>query len=242
VIGVIEDVSQLRTISYADIWVPYTTLANNSYRDQWLGSFNAVLLAQDRSALPQIREEFNARLARLGRAELPQDSDPYDHIIAPFETPFEAAARHSPFGERKTDESQGWKLLVALTTLGTLFALLPTVNLMNLNISRIMERASEIGVRKAFGASSRTLVAQFVVENVILTLVGGLVGLVLSVFVLRAFNEAGFVRHAQFGLNSRVFLYGLAMTVAFGIISGVYPAWRMSRLHPVNALKGGASR
>ena len=43
--------------------------------------------------------------------------------------------------------------------------LLPTVNLVNINLSRILERASEIGVRKAFGASSRTLVGQFVVEN-----------------------------------------------------------------------------
>ena len=58
--------------------------------------------------------------------------------------------------------------------------LLPTLNLVNINISRIMERASEIGVRKAFGASSRTLVGQFVVENIILTLVGGAFGLVLS--------------------------------------------------------------
>ena len=50
-----------------------------------------------------------------------------------------------------------------------MFVLLPTVNLVNINVSRILERASEIGVRKAFGASRRTLVAQFVVENVILT-------------------------------------------------------------------------
>ena len=50
---------------------------------------------------------------------------------------------------------------------------MPTVNLVNINISRIMERASEIGVRKAFGAPARTLVGQFLVENVLLTLVGG---------------------------------------------------------------------
>ena len=52
-------------------------------------------------------------------------------------------------------------------------SLIPTVNLVNINISRIMERASEIGVRKAFGAPARTLVGQFLVENVLLTLVGG---------------------------------------------------------------------
>ena len=53
-----------------------------------------------------------------------------------------------------------------MALVGFLFLLLPTVNLVNLNVSRIMERASEIGVRKSFGASSWTLVGQFVVENV----------------------------------------------------------------------------
>ena len=50
-----------------------------------------------------------------------------------------------------------------------LFMLLPTINLVNLNLSRILDRASEIGVRKAFGASSRTLVGQFLIENLVLT-------------------------------------------------------------------------
>ena len=54
-----------------------------------------------------------------------------------------------------------------------LFMLLPVVSLVNINTTRILERASEIGVRKAFGGSSLTLVGQFVVENVILTLLGG---------------------------------------------------------------------
>ena len=53
-----------------------------------------------------------------------------------------------------------------------LFMLLPTLHLVNLNIGRIEERTSEIGVRKSFGASARTLVGQFVAENVLLTLVG----------------------------------------------------------------------
>ena len=66
--------------------------------------------------------------------------------------------------------------------------LLPTVNLININVSRIMERASEIGVRKAFGASSRTLVGQFIVENLILTLVGGAVGFGLSALRARALS------------------------------------------------------
>ena len=94
------------------------------------------------------------------------------------------ANRRSPTAPARI--GQGSKLTVFLVILALLFVTLPTVNLVNVNISRILERASEIGVRKAFGAPTRTLIAQFVVENVILTLLGGAIGLVLSGLVLRA--------------------------------------------------------
>jgi putative ABC transport system permease protein len=45
--------------------------------------------------------------------------------------------------------------------------------------------------------------------------------------------------YAHFTINVRVFAYGMALAIVFGLISGVYPAWRMSRLNPVQALKGG---
>ena len=131
----------------------------------------------------------------------------------------------------------GGKLTVFLVTAALLFVTLPTVNLVNVNISRILERASEIGVRKAFGAPTRSLVAQFVVENVLLTLAGGAIGLLLSAFVLRALNQSGMFAHSAFSVNGRVFAYGVLLAVAFGIFSGVYPAWRMARLHPVEALR-----
>ena len=130
-----------------------------------------------------------------------------------------------------------WAGLAVLTLL---FMLLPTMNLVNLNVSRIMERASEIGVRKAFGATARALVGQFIVENVALTLVGGLLGFVLAYAVLAGLTSSGIVPYAQFQMNGRVFLCGMALAVVFGVISGTYPAWRMSRLHPVEALSGGA--
>jgi len=114
-----------------------------------------------------------------------------------------------------------------IAVLAFLFALLPALNLININVSRIMERTSEIGIRKAFGASSRTLVGQFVVENIILTLAGGLVGLILSVVVLRAINASGLIPYSQLAVNVRVSACGVALAVVFGILSGVYPAWRM---------------
>ena len=133
------------------------------------------------------------------------------------------------------------QLLLMFIVLMILFMVLPTINLVNLNISRIMERTSEIGVRKAFGASSWTLVGQFVVENVLLTLLGGIIGFVLALIVLHMLTNSGLIQYAEFHLNYRIFFYALGLAVFFGVFSGVYPAWKMSRLHPVAALRGGSS-
>jgi putative ABC transport system permease protein len=87
---------------------------------------------------------------------------------------------------------------------------------------------------------ARTLVSQFIVENLVLTLIGGAAGFVLSALVLRALTASGLIPYAHFALNYRVFAYGLGLALFFGFLSGVYPAWRMSRLHPVQALKGAS--
>ena len=131
----------------------------------------------------------------------------------------------------------GYFLLIVFIVF-LLFLLMPTLNLVNINISRIMERSSEIGVRKAFGASSRTLVVQFIIENLILTFIGGAIGIVLSFFIIRTLNGNGLIFNIHLAINFNVLFYSLAACVFFGLLSGVYPAWRMSRLHVVTALKG----
>jgi putative ABC transport system permease protein len=237
VVGVVENVPDIRFVPFGDIFAPLTTAKTDAYKQQIMGGFHAVALARRVDDLPIIREEFNARLTR---AELPEKE--YTSIVAPFETHFDSIAREGPWADRKSPERQGPRLVLLLAILAVLFVTLPTVNLININVSRILERASEIGVRKAFGAPTRTLVAQFIVENVLLTLAGGAIGLLLSALVLRALNQSGFVAHSAFAVNLRVFGYGTLMAIAFGLFSGVYPAWRMARLHPVDALKGGPSR
>jgi putative ABC transport system permease protein len=237
VVGVVENVPDIRTVPFADLYAPLTTAKTDAYKREMMSGFQAVALARSSDDLPVIREEFNARLTR---AELPDRG--YTSLVAPFETAYDRIARQSPFGDRKDPAPQGARLTIYLVVAALLFVTLPTVNLVNVNISRILERASEIGVRKAFGAPTRSLVAQFVVENVLLTLAGGAIGLALSALVLRALNQSGMFAHSTLAVNARVFAYGVLLAIAFGIFSGVYPAWRMARLHPVEALKGGPSR
>ena len=135
------------------------------------------------------------------------------------------------------DTSGSVIVITALSLFALLVMLLPTLNLVNINITRIMERSSEIGVRKAFGASSRTLVYQFIVENLILTLIGGMIGVLFTFIVIGMINNAQLIDNLSLGINFTVLLYALAICLFFGLFSGVYPAWRMSKLNVVSALR-----
>lgn len=232
VTGVVANVPFLRITPFSDVWVPIGTAKNDNFRQELMGSFIALVLARSPQDFQAIKDEFQVRLAQV---EFP-DPKEWNLMTGNVETFFESVSREViPSKNRQARP----KLLIALLVIAALlFMLLPTINLININISRIMERASEIGVRKAFGASSWTLVGQFVVENILLTLVGGAIGFVISVFVLHLISQSNLFPYATFTMNYRIFLGGLALAIVFGLLSGVYPAWKMSRLHPVDALKG----
>src|SRR5262245_790352 len=232
VIGVVANVPIFRLIPFADIWVPISTSKTNAYKSELVGDFMATVLARSADDFPAIKSEFDSRLAHV---EFP-DPREYNQAITGVDTHFEGLSRM--FNPGRSGESQPKIFLASIITLMILFMVLPTVNLININVSRILERASEIGVRKAFGASSWTLVGQFIVENVLLTLFGGVIGFLGSSLVLRAISASGLIPYAEFHMNYRIFIYGLLLAVFFGLFSGVYPAWKMSRLNPVQALKG----
>jgi putative ABC transport system permease protein len=231
IVGVVKDVPFLRVTTFSDIWAPISTAKTDAYRSEIVGSYFGTVLVKTRSDIPGLRSRFAGMLRQV---ELPPN---YDTLSAGLDSPFEALA-HIFFG-RDQQESHPEKLLATLFAAMFLFMLLPTVNLININLSRILERSSEIGVRKAFGASSRVLVGQFLVENVVLTLVGSLIGLLGSELVLRLLTISALIPYAEFTMNYRIFGFAVGIALLFGVLSGVYPAWRMSRLHPVEALRGG---
>ena len=234
--GVVANVPEYRTSPYADIWVPQSTEKTDNYRESMMGEHQATLLVKSRADIPKVKQALAAMLPDI------QSPDPQKYGIGKTvaDTYPEVLARKWNGDWSNWDPEPGLGRFVAMAAgLVLLFMLLPAVNLININVSRIMERTGEIGVRKAFGATSGSLTTQFLIENLVLTLLGGLLGLGGSWLVLRAINTSGLIPHAQLTLNFSVFLAALVLSLLFGLFSGVYPAWRMSRLHPANALKGG---
>lgn len=229
VIGVVKDVPRTMLLFYGELYLPYSVSKGN-YKDPGVqGEYGAVLLAKSEADVPKMKAEYQQMIAKI-----PTNSKEYDKLYVNLYTMLEAFSR-MVFGS--VEDPGVDKMVGTLSLVGFLFMLLPTINLVNINITRIMERSSEIGVRKAFGASSNTLVYQFIVENVILTLLGGIIGVILSVIAIYAFNASHLVPNLNLAINLRVLAFGLLLCLFFGILSGVYPAWRMSKLNVVDALK-----
>ncbi len=230
VIGVVENVSFTRIHSYASLYLPYTLSKDDINKIRYDGLYMASLVAKSPAHRKEVQAEFNAMMQQI---ENPAP-DQIEKIIIKADPYLANFTRMVLGNEEDTGLAQAYTVLGLLLFL---FMLLPTINLMNINISRIMERASEIGVRKAFGATSSSLIGQFVFENVLLTLICGLLSIGLAFLALEGINESGLILHSRLVLNMEVFLAGLLLTLFFGLISGVYPAWRMSRLHAAEALK-----
>ena len=234
VIGVVENVPILRALTtFSEIYLPYTLLPDIDQPNAVVGMWEATMRVRSKADIPVLREEFSRRLSEYSET-IPRTIK----IYARPESVVDSIAR-TILSLGKSTESMTSMMNALFASLGILFMLLPAVNLVNLNTSRILERASEIGVRKAFGASSLVLVGQFLTENILLTLGGGILGLGFAYLLLDLVVGAGLIPYGAFTINYRILLVGVAAVFVFGLLSGVLPAWRMSRMHPVDALKGG---
>lgn len=246
VIGVVQDVPLTRMISYADVWLPVEA-ADMRIESYTRGNYLAMILAPRVEDFPALRSEFQEQLKSVKF----YPADHFDQVAAQIFNPSTALMREL---YSSSGEAPSGAMSIVLGFFALSFMLLPAINLINLNTTRVYERQVEIGVRKAFGASNLTLMGQFLAENVILTLLGGALGFLMSMGFLSFLNSSGLIRYSlhllgsgglvqsgELQINWSVFSSGLLMCFAFALISGVYPAYKMSRLSPAHVLKGGQS-
>jgi len=123
----------------------------------------------------------------------------------------------------------------AMLILSLLFLGVCAVNLVGLLLGKFLARSSEVGVRRALGASRADIFLQHVVECELIGVVGGAIGLVLSLGALVFLNQwlkTAATRGDFFRLDVPMILLSIGLSLAAGLAAGLYPAWRTCRLAP----------
>jgi putative ABC transport system permease protein len=229
VTGVVKECSNLKMMTYADVYLPYNTYKQDLNQQQLIGSFRAILLAKDEIEVEKMRSEYSQMLQGvkppLGNKNVKFSSVP--------DTPFEAFTRRL-LGNKEQSGKSGFLTILFICQL--LFMLLPALNLININLNNMIERAPEIAIRRSFGASSRDIFIQFVLENVFITMLGGIIALFVSVVLLLIVNNLFFER-IELALNWFAVIVVLLSAMVFSLMSGAYPAWRISKMNVINSLK-----
>ena len=123
-----------------------------------------------------------------------------------------------------------------LIGLGGIGALIGAIGIANVMVMSVMERRGEIGVRRALGATKLQILAQFLVESVLLALSGGILGLTLGIGATVLYSRS---RDWEVAIPLELIGLGLGLVAVLGALAGIYPAIRAARVAPASAVRAG---
>ncbi|MCH8827162.1 MAG: ABC transporter permease [Chloroflexi bacterium] len=130
-------------------------------------------------------------------------------------------------------------LVIFLGTVAGISLFVGGIGVMNIMLVSVTERTREIGIRKAIGAKRRDILFQFITEAIILTMSGGFIGLVIGLSTGPLLNGRTLIgpRPIETGFSLDIAIIALVVSGAIGLFSGIYPALRAARMHPIDALR-----
>jgi len=124
-------------------------------------------------------------------------------------------------------------LMLILGGIATISLLVGGIGIMNIMLVSVTERTKEIGIRKAIGAKKRNILIQFLIEAVVVTGIGGIIGIAMGMAAIK-FVVSRFVTEV-YSLKWMLLSFGISLAV--GIIFGMFPAYKASKLNPIEALR-----
>lgn len=243
VAGVVKDVSTLAATSYSRIWAPGLTTGEfeNTWQNGLMGNIQATILAKSPADFDAIRKEYERRVEEQNKSI--------------EETGWKFITRNRPYTQEQ-DAVSPWAniepdLKGARRTRLIIYAILllvPAINLSSMTESRLNRRIAEIGVRRAFGCKRHTLMGELIAENLIITVVAGVIGWLLSVAFAMLCSSYLFARPYFYEvtteptvalttlINPTTFVIAMGFCFLLNFLSSALPAWRASRTSIINAL------
>ena len=211
-----------------EIWIP-AALTPEQQSDRMLSSSAAIGRLRPGVALKAAQSEMSAIEKRLDPLNVPEMQGTESLLVPFIET---AAGPVRP-------------LLRLLTGAVVLVLLIACGNVANLLMARALGRMHEMGVRTALGAPRARLVRQMLTESLLLSIVGGALGALLSVAVLKVLarlNPGDIPRFEEVSVDGRVLLFALLISLGTGLVFGILPALASSRVKTSELLRQGGGR
>ncbi|HYK41029.1 MAG TPA: ABC transporter permease [Thermoanaerobaculia bacterium] len=226
VIGVMGP--RVRVPGFAQAWVP---LAWDAKQRAVRGNHNCAVIARLKNGVDvgRAQTEMNLISARLA-AQYPEDDAGWGALVLPLQEDLVGDVR---------------PLLLVLLGSVAFVLLIACANVANLVLARTLGRRKEIAIRGALGASRSRLVRQLIAETVLLSLLGGAIGLVLAGLgagTLTKLLADQIPASTVVQLDVPVLLFTLVICVLTGVLAGIAPAWRLTRADVADSLKQGTGR
>ena len=233
VIGILKKRGSVMGLDFDNIaYVPVRTL-----QKKIMGIDNVQYMIHQVSDVSRIDQTADdARYVLRENHDLPQ---PPMESSSPFDTgkdDFRVVTMIESMDIMKTVTGAITLLLLAIVAISLVVG---GVGIMNIMYVVVSERTAEIGLRKAVGARYRDIMWQFLFESVLITLAGGVIGIIIGLIIslLIAFGARYYGLNWQFSVPLTAFVVALSFSAFFGLAFGLYPARKAARMQPVEALR-----
>ncbi len=217
VVGVLEEDTSLMSVmtTSVKIYTPYTVLVRTS---GMRGISNFIVTPANPKSMDEAEEALNAFLMRRFKED---------------ENAFFVFNQSNLMSVVGTVTDMMSYLLGGIAAISLLVG---GIGIMNIMLVSVTERTKEIGIRKAIGASKGSILLQFLIEALVVSLMGCTIGIALSFGLLQAATlvAGGLI---SFYLSFRIVLIAIGFAVAIGVLFGIYPAYKAADKHPIEALR-----
>ena len=199
------------------IVVPLSTAQKQLFGVEFIGSIS--IQVENKEQMDTVRDEVGYLLLSRHRIQNPQNAD------------FTIFSQVDILGAAQQVTSTFTALLSGIAAISLLVG---GIGIMNIMLVTVTERTREIGLRKALGAKKKIITTQFLLEAILVTFIGGLIGMVLGILISYSISR---LINLPFTLSLSSILLAVGVSAGIGILFGWYPAKKASNLQPIEALR-----